>query len=225
MADGEDPQYKVQVTQVSLFVRKVELSAAMLETHLRGLHKTHALYPIRRMDTVVYSVPRGNLTGNQDNLFLGQLPTRLVLGCLDSEAYAGSYHKNPFNFHHYDINFVAVNVNGRQIPGKPLQPNFEKGQYIRSYQTLFTALNKFGQDEGNQISRNDYTAGYTLFAFDFTPDLENDGHFNERRSGPMRVEIHFAKALPHTINVIILAEFENTIEINHSRNVLFDYST
>ena len=34
MADGEDPQYKVQVTQVSLFMRKVELSAVMLETHL-----------------------------------------------------------------------------------------------------------------------------------------------------------------------------------------------
>ena len=74
-------------------------------------------------------------------------------------------------------------------------------------------------------SRNDYPAGYTLFAFDLSPDLENDGHFNKRKSGPMRLEIHFAKPLPTTINVIILAEFENTIEINHSCNILFDYTT
>ena len=120
---------------------------------------------------------------------------------------------------------MALNVHGQQVPGKPLQPNCEKGHNIRSYQTLFTALNKFGQDEGNQISHDDYAAGYTLFAFDLTPDLENDGHFNEWKSGPMRVEIHFAKPLPHTIIVIILAEFENIIEINHSHNILFDYST
>ena len=156
---------------------------------------------------------------------MGQLPTCVVIGCVDNDAFNGNYHKNPFNFQHCDISFVTLNVYGQQVPGKPLQPNFEKGQYIRSYQTLFTALNKFGQDEGNQISCDDYAAGYTLFAFDLTPDLENDDPFNEQKSGPMRVEIHFAKPFPHTINVIILAEFENTIEINHSCNVLFDYST
>ena len=89
---------------------------------------------------------------------------------------------------------------------------FWKGQHIRSYQTLFTALNKFGQDQGNQISHDNYAAGYTLFAFDLTPDLENDWHVDEQKSGPMRVEIHFAEPLPHTIIIIIWAEFENTIE-------------
>lgn len=111
---------------------------------------------------------------------------------------------------------MALNVHGQQIPGKPLQPNFEKGVYVKSYQSLYTALNKFGQDEGNQISRNDYAQGYTLFAFNLTPDLDSDDHFIPVRSGPLCPEIHFAKALPNTINVIILAEFENTIEVNKS---------
>ena len=90
---------------------------------------------------------------------------------------------------------MALNVHGQQVPGKPLQPNFEHGQYIHSYHTLFVALNKFGQDEGNHISHNDYPAGYILFAFDLTPDLENDGHFNQQKSGPLRVEIHFIKTI------------------------------
>ena len=146
-----------------------------------------------------------------------------MIGCVDNDAYNGNYHKNPFNFKHYDINFVALNVHGRQIPGKPLQPNFEKGVYVKSYQSLYTALNKFGQDEGNQISRNDYAQGYTLFAFNITPDLDSDDHFTPVRSGPLRLELHFAKPLPNTINVIILVEFKNTIEVNKSRNILFDY--
>ena len=50
------------------------------------------------MDTVVYSVPQGNLTGNQDNLFLGQLPLCVVIGCVDNDAFNGNYHKTPSTF-------------------------------------------------------------------------------------------------------------------------------
>ena len=70
----------------------------MNEIQLRSLHKTNAKYPIHWMDTVVYSVPWGSLTGNQDNLFLGQLPTCMVIGCVDSDAFNGSYHKIPSAF-------------------------------------------------------------------------------------------------------------------------------
>jgi hypothetical protein len=55
----------------------------------------------------------------QDNMFLGQLPKRLVVACVDSDALNGTIGKNPFDF-----NFVALNVDGRQIPTKPLQPDW-----------------------------------------------------------------------------------------------------
>jgi hypothetical protein len=37
------------------------------------------------------------------------------------------------NMKHYNINFVALNVDGRQIPTKPLQPDFKNNGYIGSY--------------------------------------------------------------------------------------------
>ena len=38
------------------------------------------------------------------------------------------------------------------------------------------------------------------------------------------MEIHFAEALAATINVVLYAEFDNVIEIDKNRQVLFDYS-
>jgi hypothetical protein len=52
-------------------------------------------------------------------------------------ALNGAIGKNPFDFKHYKINFVALNVDGRQIPTKPLQPDFENNCYIRSYMGLY----------------------------------------------------------------------------------------
>jgi hypothetical protein len=52
-------------------------------------------------------------------------------------ALNGAIGKNPFDFQHYKINFVALNIDGRQIPTKPLQPDFENNGYIRSYMGLY----------------------------------------------------------------------------------------
>ena len=77
-------------------------------------------------------------------------------------AYNGEYSKNPFNAKNNAINFLAVYVDGRQVPAKPLQPNFETGSYIRSYVNLFSATGKQAQDEGDELSRGEFGKGYTV---------------------------------------------------------------
>ena len=79
--------------------------------------------------------------------------------------------KKTFNAKNNAINFLAVYVDGHQVPAKLLQPNFETGSYIRSYVNLFSATGKQAQDEGNELSRDGFGLGYTFFSFDLTPTV------------------------------------------------------
>jgi hypothetical protein len=99
---------------------------------VKALEMTSCKYPIRRIEVKVDTVPRGNMNYVQANMFLGQLPKRLVIGCVDSDALNGAITIKPFDFKHYKINFVALNVDGRQIPAKPLQHDFENAGYIHA---------------------------------------------------------------------------------------------
>ena len=65
---------------------------------------------------------------------------------------------------------TALYVDGRQIPSKPFQPNFEDDLFVKNYMNLFSSTGKMWQDEGNGLSRSDFLHGYTFFGFDQTPD-------------------------------------------------------
>ena len=226
MATGANPTYKVKIQNVSVFVRKVKISSGVMLGHMKALEKGTAKYPLKRNLCKMVSVPRGNLSLTQDHVFLGQLPTRIVVGCVTNEAFNGRYGKNPFNFQHFNVNYLTVHVDGEQIPYTPLKPNFNTpgGNYIRAYQTLFSGTDKMYQDEGNAITREDYMGGYGLYAFDLSPDLSVGGHLNLVRHGNLRLDIHFSNPLDKTINVIIYAEFNNILEIDQARNIIFDYT-
>ena len=184
-----------------------------------------AKYPVCRAETKVFSIPKGNRMANQENLFLGQLPKRLVIGMVENKAFNGDKEKNPFNFQHFDADYLALHVDGKQVPSKPLTPDFANGLCTRSYASLFTGTGYMGHDRGNQISCEEYAKGFTLFAFDLSADLDDGGHFQLVKQGNLRLELHFKAALPETINVIVYAEFDNVIEVDKARNVLFDYSS
>ena len=116
MADGQKPDYKVQIVDAVLFARKAVLSPTVQMAHIKALEKGTAKYLIRPVDCNVYSIPQGAMSQTHENLFLGTLPKRLILWCIDNDAYYGEYSKNPFNTKNNAINFLAVYVDGRQVP-------------------------------------------------------------------------------------------------------------
>ena len=63
-----------------------------------------------------------------------------------------------------------------------------------------------------------------MYAFDLTPDLGEDDHFSLTRQGSVRLVLKFGEALAEPVSVIAYAEFQNVIEIDRHRNVIYDFS-
>src|SRR5215470_9220857 len=223
MSSQQNEVYKLLITECKLFVRKIKLSPSVFMAHARILQEGHAKYPIRRVVCKTFTVPAGNLNFSHESLFTGQLPTRLVVGIVDNESFCGSYRRNPFNFKHYGLTQLALYMDGQQQHIKPLDVDYDHGLYMPAYLSLFGGTNKLFRDEGLDINRSEYPQGYSLYAFDLTPDLAESDHFNLSKEGNVRLDAKFSRALLNTVNVICFAEFENVIEIDRNNNVIYDY--
>jgi len=227
LSSADDANYKAVIESASLWVRKVQISPSVRIAHEKALMKNNAKYPIHRVLINTFSIPQGNMNMVKDNIFHGQVPRKLVIGLVDSDAYNGAFKKNAFNFKHHSLTSLGVFVNGEPMPGKAMETKFTQAggqQYINAYLSLFSGCAKLGQDKGNQISRADFSQGYSLFAFDLSPDLSEGGHLSLLRKGNLKVELKFGAGLPNPVIVLVYAEFDNLIEITRERNILFDYS-
>ncbi|XP_023288667.1 uncharacterized protein F54H12.2-like [Orussus abietinus] len=219
--------FKVHILEATLPVRRVNVNPGILLSHERALAKTAAKYPLTRVEVKVISMHSGLHSETLDNAILGQLPKRIILGFVDNRASNGDRKLNPFNFAHYNINYLSLYVDGIQVPSKPLQPDFTKNRlYEAAYHTLFSGTGTHFLDRGNCIDREKYPDGYCLFAFDLTPGLSanENSHWNLIRHGSVRIEVRFENALSSKVNCIIYAEYENVLEIDASRHFLVDFN-
>lgn len=218
--------FKSVITHASLFVRKVKLNPAVALAHEKALERGTVKYPLKRVVQRTFAIPTGNLGTVQDNLFLTQTPTKLVLGLVSSEAFNGRYNRNPFNFQTFHLSYLSLYLDGKQIPAKALTPDFDRHLYARSYHSLMLATGLVNRDSGSCIEYRDFELGYGLFAFDLSPSLlDGDQQFELVKSGALRLELKFSQALAHPVHVLVYGELDSMIEIDRSRQVLTDFST
>ena len=209
-----------------LLIRRIKPSAGVLLGHEEALMKMNAKFPITRTECKVITVSEKVSNVHEDNIYLGQLPKRVVVGMVSSEAFNGKKDKNPYNFQEFGISHLQMLVDGEPVYGKPFN-NIDVENYLRCYQSLFHGMNKLDSlNSASIIKREDWKKGYALFVFDLTPDFDHDDHYSLMRTGNVRLEAVFSGngRASTTINMILLAEFDNMIEITHGRNIIYDYA-
>ena len=141
---------------------------------------------------------------------------------MKADALNGDYTLNPFNFDHFNCNFLALRVNGVQTPAKVFRPNFENKIVRRELRALYDniGVNSASDDSGCNLNDEDFIGRYTLFCFDLTPNKCNGFHLHEDRRGTIDIEIMFSKPLQQAITVLWYTSFEQTIAVTNERNVL-----
>ena len=220
---------KLELNDVSLFVRKVKLSPNLLNAHARALQMTKAIYPIKRPIIKVINLPSGQSTFVLDNVFMGQMPCKMIIGLVTNDAFSGTFKTNPFKFNHCSLTYLCVHMNGEAFPKTSYEPDFESTsqRFEREYYDFMMNIGGTKSIIQPAITLETYAKGYCLYTFNFNSDFENpsvNDYINIPKEGFMNIEMKFKNNLASALKLICYAQFDNVIEIDENRNVTVDYS-
>ena len=224
-AYGPLADFKIEFTKVIIYATRVTVNPSVINGHATGLKRHNAIYPLVHNDLITFTIPKGQQSYTKDRLFPDRAPKSLMIAMVKNEAFNGNIKMNPFNFQHFKLNKIALYREGVSIPGRPFTPDFENGNYIRSYLHTMRTLGYYHTDDTNGLTPKMFGAGYTIYAYDLTPEKDISGNYNHNiTSKNLRLELFFKDPLPETINVLLFASYNSAIEVTQLRDIIPHYN-
>ncbi|XP_078368300.1 uncharacterized protein F54H12.2-like [Oculina patagonica] len=181
--------------------------------------------------TVRSEIRTFNMQGNQqryecNNLFQGRIPNRLIVGMVLSEAFNGAVGLDPFCFQKFGLQSIRQLVRAEEYPYETLELVHNNGtKDLRGYFRFLQASGALCKHKGNMARSTDWGHGKncTLFMFDNSANGCADSPvMNPKQSGDVQIVLNFGAAPGVNITIILYGEFENLLEIDKNKAVLYD---
>ena len=209
--------YLAQVTVTESIYR--DLRNSMLEG------KT-VTYPTVRSEIRTYSHPGDQRYFECNNPFHNQLPNVLVVALIEAAAFNGDVTKYPFSFKKFNVTSVKQLVRGEEYPYETLELQHDSGaKDRRGYYRFLQASGSLRKSTGNMVRREDWGQDKhcTLFVFDNTANGNlHSSVLNPKQSGDLRLVINFGANPGENLTVLLYGEFENILEIDRNKTVVYD---
>lgn len=221
---------KVHTSEYRLVIEKAVFRANIKtvadyvrEAQEERLKEVNAKYPVTRVESKFYVRAAGLSDLSEPNIVSGsELPRRVIIGLVSTNAFNGSLKANPFNFQHFNVSSIKLRVNGQDAPYGELKLDYENDMILPGYMTLYRGTNMWGTNRSHNITLNDYKQGYALYVFNLTPDESDGNSFQLARSGSLSVEIRLKDASEVGITILCYLEFDSFLEISSERKIFYN---
>ena len=204
---------KVKLDKVALrctFQKPTQVVLSLVEERLAT---DNAIYHADRKIMSLHPITVGATEVVIDNIFSGVLPYYAIIGVQDRTALGSDRTKNPFTLH--PMKSVQLFVNGHEHFPVPVQQNEHNNGLMYN---AFLEQSGF-MNQGDTLLTH-YWPAYPAMAFDLTPDASQNQHsLNLVKSGAARLVIGFENAVRQNQVLMVLAWYEQIMEISGDRQV------
>lgn len=223
MSSSTEKSY-IKILDCTLYMNHVLVAEPILLAHRTVLQKKNAIYEYNRVELKTFTLAKDSTTISLPNIILGPVPRCLIVGLVDSSAFAGTRILNPYNFQHFNISSVSLEVNGQRVPNDPIQFKYTDKDFpisTRAYERLIHGVNLHLLDRAMQITKRHFDNGSTLLAFDLTNDqtVQESSCTSPVENGIISLDMVFAKPLKQAVTAIIYLDNFGTIEIDKFFNI------
>lgn len=217
-------EYKINIIEAKLLARKVKASRAQILANDTWFKSgRNAKYNIKRNEIKSFTIPSGTLNFALDNVYISQIPKRvLMFSILEEDEF--NYRRSPFLFQHF--NLKTAHLTGDYYSTlRPVRMNMEQQEYIEAFDNFNDAINTYFHDTSVAITPDEFTTSCFILGWDLTSDgCGSQDHLSVPKSGTLRIQLEYSKALEKNIKLMLYAEYDNYISIDASRNAYTDYA-
>lgn len=209
-ANGTEKLQFEKVVLRCLFHQPSDVVLSLIEERLAT---ENAIYRSDRKIMSFHPLTTGAREVTLSNIFTGTLPYFFVMGVQDRTSFGRHRNKNCFTL--YPIKKLQAYLNNQSVFASPVERTDH--DYTNSYSTLIAESGM--PNHGDTLLHNCYNS-YPALACDLTRDKSlNSSSMNISQSGTVNLVIEFSEDLPANRVLMILAWYEQIVEISKNREI------
>ena len=108
-----------------------------------------------------HNIAQGQSSFQKNNLFLSNVPRRVVVGFVQNDVYVGDKARNPFNFQLFNLKKLKLLVNGEEYPAPGIE--LEDNSHANGCNSLFLGSGTMHRGQGLQVECRKWSDGYPFY--------------------------------------------------------------
>ena len=212
--------------KIKLLLCQVTVNESLYKELSLSMNKQIVSYPTVRSEVRTYNLAATERMKEINNPFQNRTPNLIIVGLVESAAFNGDVTKNPFAFQKFYLQSIKQLVKGEEYLYETLELAHDSDQLdMRGYHRFLEATGCLRKNKGNMVTRKEWGHGRscTLFAFDNAANRHlHSPVLNPKLSGELQLVLHFGDDPGSPITVIVYGEFENLLEVDNNKAVLYN---
>jgi hypothetical protein len=199
--------YRVIIKDCSLYVPRIQTPNTM--------KPANNVFTYSNWRVLSYTHQKDQSSFKKDLAVGETLPQRALVAFMPESTYSGTWETNKMEFSHFNISNVLMKCNQKHLPfmNGYHDLDFAKGgRYSPAYYGLLTE----GGATGCDITYPEYRHGFTIFAFDLTPDKCADVILDKPNKGALELSVDFSKPPSENLIVLVFLIYVGRFEIAKS---------
>ena len=151
-------------------MRKVTLNASVyvrLQKE-RQFVKQPVCYPVVGSEIRTFFFDGRSTQWEQDNVFVGRFPDRVLVGLLHSDAFNGNLQRNPYAFQKFGVTQMQQSLNGEEYPSRTLELiGDEDYKDLLGYNRFLSAMGAYTEDKIPMLLPGDWGQDKNCILFMF----------------------------------------------------------
>ena len=218
MANKQEIVLKPSNLKMEFHCCRVGLNPSVRQNLLTQRLTRNTMTPMVRSEIRSYTFAGDTTRFQQDKIFAGRVPDRVIVGLVESTAFNGSLQMYPFAFQKFGVTRIRQVISGEGYPSEALELNgTDSAKDLVGYFHLLQASGAVANSRELMITPEDwgYNKTCNLYMWCNVPSGNADSSsMNPRQAGDLRIDIDFNAAPGKNITVLVWGEFEAVLQID-----------
>jgi len=211
---------KLEILSAELTIKYVKFDNNILNSLSTALQSKPYHIPIKRTDVKTALIPASLSSFTLQNLFLGTIPSRVIVLMVENSKQEGNFTSSCFEFSHFNLQSYEFHYNNISIPVVKPQFNGAKGQLVQLYEFVNQQLG-ISNGSGNtpMLTYDRYIKDSFILCQSFLSETAVSQSTLPGQPGSLGLTLNFSSPLAANVCVIIISEFNSSyIELDFKEN-------